>query len=1508
MSKKRAVVFAHYDPENRIDDYVLYYLKELNKICSELVFVSTSALSETELMKLDSSCSQKIVRENAGYDFMSWKVGLEHIGNLKQFDEVLWVNDSVYGPLYDLGQIVNKMESRDLDFWGMTDSYEYYHHIQSYFLSFSRRIIQSKVFSEFVNDIKVLEEKLDYVKAYELPLFKRLAENNFRCDVFCRYSDILKSVKDLPDTRIIKDINPTLFYSKILVEKFKYPFIKKSFLLGKHPRFGLLNYYEVIKNISSYDTELISENINRFNNIPGNAASGFDKGQMPADKASEMNAFWKRYNIISSKPPEIKADSAWLEFIPFAYFLMDILQPRLFVELGVHSGGSFLAFCDAAAALVLKTKCIGVDTWESDPHSKYFNTDIYGNLLAGINSKYAAYAELIKDNFDNAVSRFSDHSIDLLHIDGYHSYDSVKNDFTAWLPKISERGVIIFHDILVKERGFGVYRFWDEVKRDYPSFELDFSHGLGVLLVGERINKDFLDFTGRYKANPLYRQLFYKLGRRITLLTAPEKNLYKMRLGKYRDGLLELINDLPFIDKVMAEVGSYAGESTELFRDSGKFKRIICIDPYKANYEDDQQVLMTLELARKSLLAKFNESMELLEVPFHESNEYIPDNSLDFCYIDGNHTYEFVKADILLAIKKIKAGGYLAGHDYYPNAFGVKAAVDELIGMKFSKDLTFYKDSSWMIPVSSDLKDYLVESGKQINQTSGAGIKKMKLLVCIASYGNANRDHLIRIIDTYMNFKKYDVHIHVDSTSPIEKKNVSNDVCRLDIEKGLVYEHRAYMHKRIDEFDLFVFTEDDMLITEDNIDCFLESQKNLSPAKVIGFIRYEKIENDPESYLIDISIPTVPFIGRDINYFVPANVHQGCYALTKEQLKLCINSGKYLISPHSARTPYVNYGILECGSSDIYLNCGLTKNIPNDFTRLLIHHLTDKYVRQNNIFLKITASQLNCLLNSLDSSATISAAAAKNDLHSANGKRMKWYTAISSRSAMEYFEMLDVSIYSCLKNTDFIPNILCDAECEEVEKWKRKGVNVIYFKGEVFSAFVAQFKDDKRLLGVAGAYLRSNIPLVEKEDKFVLYTDSDVLFNKVASADLKMIKPKYMACAPEFNRNDWSYFNTGAMIINVENMRNEYRRFADFVIPNFNKLCAMAHDQGAYNLLYKNAWEKLPVELNWKPYWGYNENAGIIHFHGPKPKDIRNYFNGCMDDIKFDVTDNGKELYEKMINVNVDGSRKYMETFYSYLSAAPVKTKTFHTYVSVHDQDIILEFEKTGKFRKIFGSDYTYLFLGAGDVSKIQALPNVSVLRNFAANIEQYKKMVSFTGWYGLVQNMDLKYDYYLMLEYDVVLHPKFKENIISVLDKHAEAGVTSFIRLSSKVPLFYPYLDPLLHHIRKEKEFYNIVGDLDEWFWCSTSNSMWSKGQLVSFVNWFWGLAAADEEFLKRDDIGHIVERAITAYCILNKVKYQFNPNMLNHYFLDSHCTQACNNGGVQKDYRQYIKFLADN
>ena len=93
----------------------------------------------------------------------------------------------------------------------------------------------------------------------------------------------------------------------------------------------------------------------------------------------------------------------------------------------------------------------------------------------------------MQSTFDAAVDQFADGSIDLLHIDGRHFYEDVEHDFETWRPKLSDRAVVLFHDINVRERSFGVARLWDEMRVGAPSFTFHHGHGLGVLAAGKSI-------------------------------------------------------------------------------------------------------------------------------------------------------------------------------------------------------------------------------------------------------------------------------------------------------------------------------------------------------------------------------------------------------------------------------------------------------------------------------------------------------------------------------------------------------------------------------------------------------------------------------------------------------------------------------------------------------------------------------------------------------------------------------------------------------------------------------------------------------------------------------------------------------------------------------------------------------------------------------------------------------------------------------------------------------------
>ena len=189
-------------------------------------------------------------------------------------------------------------------------------------------------------------------------------------------------------------------------------------------------------------------------------------------------------SIVFEMPDRLTDVVSWHGHIPFAFWIVEALRPDLLVELGTHKGDSYCAFAQAIDRLRLGTACYAIDTWRGDKHSGFYGEEVFEELRQYHEPRYGRFSRLIRSTFDDALHHFADGSIDLLHIDGLHTYEALRHDFESWRPKLSSRAVVLFHDINVRELDFGVWRFWNQVVTDYPSFTFRHSHGLGLLAVG----------------------------------------------------------------------------------------------------------------------------------------------------------------------------------------------------------------------------------------------------------------------------------------------------------------------------------------------------------------------------------------------------------------------------------------------------------------------------------------------------------------------------------------------------------------------------------------------------------------------------------------------------------------------------------------------------------------------------------------------------------------------------------------------------------------------------------------------------------------------------------------------------------------------------------------------------------------------------------------------------------------------------------------------------------------
>jgi hypothetical protein len=195
--------------------------------------------------------------------------------------------------------------------------------------------------------------------------------------------------------------------------------------------------------------------------------------------------------------------STWTDHLPFAYDLVHALRPRVFVELGTQAGLSYFGICQAVREHGLTTRCYGVDTWAGDEHTGTYDDSTWVDVSDYNQAHYADMSELLRMRFEEALPRFADETIDLLHIDGFHSYDAVKTDFETWCPKAAPGAIVLFHDVQARMKDFGAWRFWRELEAEHETFLFHHGYGLGVLRMPGGTPNDALLLRLLFDKDPL---------------------------------------------------------------------------------------------------------------------------------------------------------------------------------------------------------------------------------------------------------------------------------------------------------------------------------------------------------------------------------------------------------------------------------------------------------------------------------------------------------------------------------------------------------------------------------------------------------------------------------------------------------------------------------------------------------------------------------------------------------------------------------------------------------------------------------------------------------------------------------------------------------------------------------------------------------------------------------------------------------------------------------------------
>lgn len=236
-STNNTAIFAHYDKDCIIDDYVLFYLKELKNVADRIIFVSDCELDEEQISKLKGIVDYTLAQKHGEYDFGSYKRGIQlamENGLYENTDNLILLNDSCYGPFGSLKNLFEEMNAKDCDFWGFASNENRYGdslfevpeaenmHVQSYFIVLKKQVLHSNAFKDFILSVKKESTKKDIIFNYEMGLTAVLCKEGFK---YCaKYNhDIFKyNMIDLFKPKVKE---PCLLFKRYCLLWIYFPFI-----------------------------------------------------------------------------------------------------------------------------------------------------------------------------------------------------------------------------------------------------------------------------------------------------------------------------------------------------------------------------------------------------------------------------------------------------------------------------------------------------------------------------------------------------------------------------------------------------------------------------------------------------------------------------------------------------------------------------------------------------------------------------------------------------------------------------------------------------------------------------------------------------------------------------------------------------------------------------------------------------------------------------------------------------------------------------------------------------------------------------------------------------------------------------------------------------------------------------------------------------------------------------------------------------------------------------------